>query len=83
MGDGSDNLSFKTKFGYGCSRVFNVMYISMINTYMLKFYTSVIQLNGTNAGLIMIVGKITGGLSTVVVGTVSYTHLTLPTIYSV
>ena len=64
----SDNLSIKTKFGYGLGRVFNVMFIAMINTYMLKFYISVVQLNGTNAGLIMIVGKITGGLSTVVVG---------------
>ena len=66
-----EKLNIKTKWGYGIGSVLNVMYVAMINTYMLMFYHGVIHLSNTHAGIVMTVGKITGGISTVVVGILS------------
>ena len=71
MEEKGEKLSIKTKLGYGVGSVFNVMCATMVNTYMLKFYEGVIKLNGKNAGLIMLAGKITGGFSTLLVGMLS------------
>ena len=71
MEEEEDKLSIKIKFGFGVGRIFNNLCDVMVNTYMLKFYHSVIKLEGTNAGLIMLVGKIAGGLSTFIVGMMS------------
>ena len=71
MVDEGDKMSIKAKFGYGIGTVFNMMCFGMVNTYMLEFYQGVIQLSATNAGLIALAGRISSGLSTIIVGILS------------
>ena len=60
-----------TKLGYGTGHILNDMCASMWFTYMLLFFHNVIQLSNTNAGLIVLIGQIADGISTVLVGVLS------------
>ena len=60
-----------TKLGYGTGHVLNDMCGSMWFTYMLLFFHNVIGLSNTNAGLIVLLGHIADGISTVLVGILS------------
>ena len=71
MSRDSPELNLKTKIGYGAGGVMNVMFLTMINSYMLLFYHAVVHLSNTNAGLITLIGRITGGLSSILVGLLS------------
>ena len=59
------------RLGYGTGHVLNDMCASMWFTYMLLFFHNVIQLSNTNAGLIVLIGQIADGISTVLVGVLS------------
>ena len=64
-------LDLKTKLGYGAGGVLNNMAVTMINSYLLIYYHGVLHLSNQNAGIIMLVGKISGGVSTILIGIVS------------
>ena len=66
-----NTLDLKTKLGYGAGGVLNVMSVTMINSYLLMFYHGVIHLSNRNAGIIMLVGKISGGISNILIGFIS------------
>ena len=66
-----NTLDLKTKLGYGAGGVLNVMAVTMINSYLLMFYHGVINLSNRNAGIIMLVGKISGGISNILIGVIS------------
>ena len=66
--EGEGRLSKATKLGYGVGHILNDMCASMWYTYMLLFFHNVIQLSNTNAGLIVLIGQIAGGIATVLVG---------------
>ena len=68
MDEGGEKISIKTQIAYGLGAVFAMMCSTMVNTYMLEFYHIVIKLNSTNAGLIMLVGRVASGVSTLKVG---------------
>ena len=51
--------------------MFNGMCIHVVSSYMLIFYQAVMRLSTTNAGLIVTISRISGGLSTLVVGFLS------------
>ena len=59
------------RLGYGTGHILNDMCASMWFTYMLLFFHNVIQLSNTNAGLIVLIGQIADGISTVLVGVLS------------
>ena len=67
----TNKLDLKTKLGYGAGGVLNVMAVTMINSYLLIYYHGVLHLSNQNAGIIMLVGKISGGVSTILIGIVS------------
>ena len=64
-------LDLKTKLGYGAGGVLNNMANTMINSYLLIYYHGVLHLSNQNAGIIMLVGKISGGVFTILIGIVS------------
>ena len=70
---GSDKAKVKplAKYGYGTGHVLNDMCASMWFTYMLLFFHNVIKLDNFYSGLIVLVGQIADGLSTVLVGVLS------------
>ena len=68
MSEDSEKLGMKTKIGYGAGAVFNVMCLHAINSYMLIFYHAVVHLSNKNVGLIVLIGRISGGFSTLLVG---------------
>ena len=63
--------SMTKRLGYGTGHILNDMCASMWFTYMLLFFTNVIQVSPTNAGLIVLIGQIADGISTVLVGVLS------------
>ena len=65
------SMSLVTSLGYGTGHILNDMCASMWFTYMLLFFHNVIQLSNTNAGLIVLIGQIADGISTVLVGVLS------------
>ena len=65
------SVSMVTKLGYGTGHILNDMCASMWFTYMLLFFHNVIRLSNTNAGLIVLIGQIADGISTVLVGVFS------------
>ena len=71
MNEEGDKMSLKAKLGYGVGTAFNMMCFGMVNTYMLAFYHGVLQLSSSNAGLIALAGRISSGVSTVIVGLLS------------
>ena len=71
MGSDTEQMNVRTKFGYGTGHVFNDMCGCMWFTYLLLFYHSVVRLNNTNTGLLFIIGQITNGLATILVGILS------------
>ena len=71
MSDNPRKLDIKTNIAYAAGAVFNGMCIHVINSYMLIFYQAVMRLSTTNAGLIVTISRISGGLSTLVVGFLS------------
>ena len=65
------SVSLVTKLGYGTGHILNDMCAYLWFTYMLLFFHSVIQLSNTNAGLIVLIGQIADGISTILVGILS------------
>jgi len=59
------------RLGYGTGHILNDMCASMWFTYMLLFFHNVIQLGNNSAGLIVFIGQIADGISTVFVGVLS------------
>ena len=64
-------VTTRTKLGYGTGHILNDMCASMWFTYLLLSLHGVIQLDNFNAGLIVLVGQIADGVSTVLVGVLS------------
>ena len=62
------NLNMMTMLGYGTGHVLNDMVNAMWFTYTLIFFHSVIRLSNSNAGLVLLVGQITDGLSSLSIG---------------
>ena len=71
MSENAGKLDMKTNIGYAGGEMFNCMCQQLINSYMLIFYQAVMRLSNTNAGLILTICRISGGLSTLVVGFLS------------
>ena len=71
MSETKRSVSMVTKLGYGTGHILNDMCASMWFTYMLLFFHNVIRLSNTNAGLIVLIGQIADGISTVLVGVFS------------
>ena len=59
------------RLAYGTGHILNDMCASMWFTYMLLFFHNVIQLGNSAAGLIVFIGQIADGISTVFVGVLS------------
>ena len=68
MAEQKSKINILNKLGYGVGHVLNDMCCAMWFTYMLLFFHNVIQMDNFNAGLIVLVGQIADGLSTVLVG---------------
>ena len=73
-GDGSVKLV--TKIGYGAGHILNDMCVSMWFSYLLLFFHDVIRLSNFNTGMIILVGEIAAGISTVLVGALSDQNMT-------
>ena len=71
MSENSRKLDMTTNIGYAGGEMFNCMCQQLINSYMLIFYQAVMRLSNTNAGLILTICRISGGLSTLVVAFLS------------
>ena len=61
-------LKLWQKLSYGFGHVFNDMCASMWFTYLLVFYHMVVRLDNTYAGLLLLIGQVTDGLATPVIG---------------
>ena len=68
MSENSRKLDMKTNIAYPAGIIFSSMCIHLSSSYMLIFYQAVMGLSNTNAGLILTIGRISGGFSTLVVG---------------
>ncbi|CAL4144198.1 unnamed protein product, partial [Meganyctiphanes norvegica] len=61
-------LSVTTLFGYGFGHVLNDLCSAMWFTYLLVFFHHVLQFNSQLAGIVLLIGQIADGLSTIFVG---------------
>ncbi|KAF6211983.1 hypothetical protein GE061_012500 [Apolygus lucorum] len=66
-----DNLPHSIRFGYSMGHVLNDLCASMWFTYSLVFYTAVIGVSHTMAGVIMVIGQVTDAISTPIIGAMS------------
>ena len=66
-----EKITTTTKLGYGLGHIFNDMAGTMWFSYFLLFFHNVLQLNNTKAGLIIMVGQIVDGISSILVGVLS------------
>ena len=71
MAEKEGKLDVKTYIGYAAGVPLGSMGQHMINSYILIFYQAVMRLSNTNAGIILTIGRISGGLSTLLVGFLS------------
>ena len=61
-------ISWKCRLGYGTGHVLNDMCASMWFTYLLLFLHKVLEFDNTYAGVILMIGQLADGFSTVFVG---------------
>lgn len=61
-------MNILTKYGYGTGHIINDMSGSLWFSLLLLFYLDVIKIGPISAGIIMSVGQIASGVSTVVIG---------------
>uniref|UniRef100_A0A0A9XX79 Major facilitator superfamily domain-containing protein 12 n=1 Tax=Lygus hesperus TaxID=30085 RepID=A0A0A9XX79_LYGHE len=66
-----DHLPHAIRFGYSMGHVLNDLCASMWFTYSLVFYTAVIGVSHTMAGVIMVIGQVTDAISTPIIGALS------------
>ena len=66
-----EKLNVVTKLGYGTGHILNDMSVTMWFSYFLLFFHNVIQMSNTNAGLIVMVGQVVDGISSLLVGVFS------------
>ena len=64
-------MKLATRLGYGTGHILNDMCVSMWFSYLLLFFHNVIHLSNFNAGMLVLVGQIADGISTVLVGVLS------------
>uniref|UniRef100_A0AC35FNE4 Major facilitator superfamily domain-containing protein 12 n=1 Tax=Panagrolaimus sp. PS1159 TaxID=55785 RepID=A0AC35FNE4_9BILA len=64
-------ISKKTIFGYSLGHVFNDMCSSMWFTYLMIYLEKVIKMRSWRAGLLMLIGQVTDGIATPVIGLLS------------
>jgi len=64
----ANSVSWKTRLGYGTGHVLNDMCASMWFTYLLLFLHKVLEFDNTYAGIILMIGQLADGFSTVFVG---------------
>ena len=62
------SITWKTRLGYGTGHVLNDMCASMWFTYLLLFLHKVLEFDNTYAGIILMIGQLADGFSTVFVG---------------
>ena len=63
-----NKLKKLTKYGYGTGHIINDMSGSLWFSLLLLYYVDVIKIGGIYAGIIMSVGQVASGLSTIAVG---------------
>ena len=63
-----ERVPLRTKIGYGAGHIMNDMCASMWFTYLLLFFHRVLQFDNTLSGVILLIGQLADGLSTVFVG---------------
>ena len=71
MDQGRRGVKRLTKLGYGTGHIMNDMIAYLGYTYALLFYMNVIKIGRLYAGIIVLVGQIIDGISTVAVGILS------------
>ena len=71
----SESVPFRTKIGYGAGHIMNDMCASMWFTYLLLFFHKVLQFDNTLSGVILLIGQLADGISTVFVGILSNIYL--------
>ena len=71
MAETIENMNMRTKLAYGTGHVFNDMCASMYFTYGLLFWHSVVHLSNTVAGEVVLVGQLSDGIATILVGLLS------------
>ena len=64
-------LGIVTRLGYGTGHVLNDMTATILLSYFLLFFHNVIQSSDTNAGLIIMIGQVVDGISSILVGILS------------
>ena len=64
----SGDLPYPRRLAYGIGHVFNDLCASMWFTYFLLFYHLVLQIDNTDAGLLVLIGQIADALTTPIVG---------------
>jgi len=74
MADNIERVPLWTKIGFGFGHVMNDMCASMWFTYLLLFFHKVLDFNNLGAGVILMIGQLADGLSTVFVGYFSDTN---------
>ena len=60
--------SMKNKIGFALGHVLNDMCASMWFTYLLLYFTKVLEFSNIYSGLLMLIGQLADGFSTVFVG---------------
>lgn len=68
-------ISKKTIFGYSLGHIFNDMCASMWFTYLMIYLEKVIKMRSWRAGLLMLIGQVTDGIATPVIGLISDSSL--------
>ena len=67
-GEELNALNRVTKYGYGTGHIINDMSGSLWFSLLLLFYMDVVKIGAIYAGIILSVGQVSSGISTVVVG---------------
>ena len=66
--DDTSTVNYLIKFGYGTGHIMNDIGISLALSYMLIYLMDVVELDPIEAGIILSVGQVVDGISTVVAG---------------
>uniref|UniRef100_A0AC34FCI7 Major facilitator superfamily domain-containing protein 12 n=1 Tax=Panagrolaimus sp. ES5 TaxID=591445 RepID=A0AC34FCI7_9BILA len=69
--DNDGEISKKAIFGYSLGHIFNDMCSSMWFTYLMIYLEKVIKMRSWRAGLLMLIGQVTDGIATPVIGLIS------------
>ena len=69
--DSTNPLNVKTKIGYAAGHILNDIAVVLTSTYMMLFLQTVLGIEKTNVGIIILIGQIVDGLTSPIIGFLS------------